>query len=122
MPIREFDDAGGVRWRVWPTTPQRGNVRPQFASGWLAFESTDERRRLAPVPDAWADADDGTLCEFLAQATVVKRDTGALLDSIATGARGPEKSGVPPVLEGTLARVRAVMRAVDEALKRKPAG
>ena len=26
---------------------------PEFARGWLLFESSDEKRRLAPYPDDW---------------------------------------------------------------------
>src|SRR5687767_5327555 len=65
MPIRDFTDAAGVSWQVWATTPMRGDVRPQFASGWLAFESEAERRRLAPIPRAWEEVADGELCELL---------------------------------------------------------
>lgn len=28
-------------------------LTPRLANGWLAFESTDERRRLAPIPAEW---------------------------------------------------------------------
>ena len=34
---------------------------PQLEGGWLCFESEGERKRLAPVPDAWDRADDMTL-------------------------------------------------------------
>ncbi|HYR08234.1 MAG TPA: hypothetical protein VEQ60_10715 [Longimicrobium sp.] len=114
MPIREFTDAGGVCWQVWATTPMRGDVRPQFASGWLAFESNGERRRLAPIPRAWEEAVDGGLCELLAQATPVVRDTGSLLRPVASG--GGVGAAVPP-LEVTVAKVRAVIREVDETLQ-----
>lgn len=119
MPIREFDDAGGVCWQVWATTPTRGNVRPQFAGGWLAFESPDERRRLAPFPETWADADDGALRGLLAQATVVARDSSALLKRTDPGTGDPRESSP---LHATVAKVRAVIRTVEESLHRKPAG
>jgi hypothetical protein len=108
MPIRDFTDAGGVRWQVWATTPMRGDVRPQFASGWLAFESEAERRRLAPIPRAWEDAGDGGLRDFLAQAVPVVRDAGAALKPLSVG--------VAP-LDVTVAKVRAVIREVDETLQ-----
>lgn len=119
MPIREFDDADGVEWRVWATTPTRGNVRPQFAGGWLAFESPDERRRLAPVPDAWAEADDGALRELLAQAAVVARDTSAMLKRTDPRTSEPRARSA---LDATVAKVREVIRTVEESLRRKPAG
>ena len=28
-------------------------LTPRLAAGWLAFESSDERRRLAPIPNEW---------------------------------------------------------------------
>ena len=45
---------------------RRVGVAPDFAHGWLCFESDDEKRRLAPVPADWenADADElETLCK-----------------------------------------------------------
>jgi hypothetical protein len=119
MPIRQFEDADGVGWQVWATTPTRGNVRPQFASGWLAFESQDERRRLAPVPESWAEADDGALRELLAQAVVVARDSSAMLKRTDPGTAD---SRVNSALHATVAKVRAVIRTVEESLHRKPAG
>ena len=82
MPIRDFTDAGGITWQVWATTPMRGEVRPQFASGWLAFESGAERRRLVPIPTEWEDVEEVRLCELLAQATPITR--GAALQPIDT--------------------------------------
>ena len=113
MPIREFTDAADVRWRVWATTPMRGNVRPQFAAGWLSFESPAERRRLAPIPDPWADAADDALCELLSRAIVVSRAPALILPAV--------QSAPPPApepLEATVARVRAVLHEVDETLQR----
>ena len=149
MPIRDFTDAGGVHWQVWATTPMRGDVRPQFAAGWLAFESGAERRRLAPIPSTWEEAPDAALCELLAKATAVAR--GAALRPVASpaadAASAPAASAAPvetpavtaaavpgeartvvpaipppPPLMTTVAKVRAVMREVDEVLRRKPAG
>jgi hypothetical protein len=116
MPIREFTDAGGVRWQVWATTPMRGDVRPQFASGWLAFESDAERRRLAPIPSKWEDAADGGLRELLAQAVPVVRDAGAALKPLGSRDGVVSPLQVPP-LEVTVAKVRAVIREVDETLQ-----
>lgn len=83
MPIREFTDRAGMRWRVWPTTPIRGNVRPQFAGGWLAFESAHERRRLAPIPAEWEELDDEGLRILLAECTPVTRDPAAAPQPLA---------------------------------------
>lgn len=60
MAVREFTDARGVEWRVWEVTAER--LHPvtriedllELATGWLAFESKDEKRRLAaPYPRDW---------------------------------------------------------------------
>lgn len=113
MAIREFADSQGVRWRVWATNPLRGNVRPQFASGWLTFECPAERRRLAPIPELWADAGDDDLRGFLAGAVVVTRASAAFLQPL----QAPLPEETEP-LEVTVARVRAVIDAVDETLQR----
>lgn len=92
MERRTFTDVAGVEWEVWEVYPRlierrlmrerraerRGTVerrhvpigRPtqprQILSGWLAFQSRLERRRVMPVPDAWDDATDRELQGFLA--------------------------------------------------------
>src|SRR5687767_14456543 len=54
---REFVDDAGTFWRVWDTYPVAANtlraVSPNYAGGWLTFESDAERRRLAPIPPEW---------------------------------------------------------------------
>lgn len=53
MALREFVDAAGRRWLVWATVPVRTEAKGDFRDGWLTFDDGSERRRLAPVPDAW---------------------------------------------------------------------
>src|SRR5688572_14148093 len=53
-----FDDADGTRWHVYAVHPSVGSVRSgtlavAFQDGWLCFESHDQRRRLAPIPENW---------------------------------------------------------------------
>jgi hypothetical protein len=36
---------------------RRVGVAPVYENGWLCFESADEKRRLAPVPENWNAAD-----------------------------------------------------------------
>lgn len=43
---------------------RRLGVAPVFANGWLCFESEAEKRRLAPVPSGWDDADSDQLQEW----------------------------------------------------------
>lgn len=62
MAVREFTDSKSIVWRVWDvTTAQMHPVTKnedfmgELADGWLAFESTFEKRRLAaPYPSNWA--------------------------------------------------------------------
>jgi hypothetical protein len=56
VPIREFTDAQGVTWKVWSTTPMLPGVAGGYREGWLTFESSNARRRLAPIPSGWEDA------------------------------------------------------------------
>ncbi len=61
MAVREFTNRDGVEWRVWDVTPShmhpitRGEeYMDALGQGWLAFESDDEKRRLAaPYPRDW---------------------------------------------------------------------
>lgn len=120
MPIRDFTDAGGVAWQVWATTPMRGEVRPQFASGWLAFESGSERRRLVPIPTEWEEVEDVRLCELLAQSIPVTR--GAPLQPAGTAQAADAPVPAVASLELTVAKVREVIRAVDATLRDEPPG
>jgi hypothetical protein len=62
--MREFTDSRGVEWRVWAVTPAhlhpvtRGeDYMDRLQDGWLAFESSAEKRRLeAPYPSDWQTA------------------------------------------------------------------
>lgn len=57
----------------------RSPVAVEFAAGWLCFETGGEKRRLAPVPDAWGRADDETLEEWCGLAKpVVRRPPGSI--------------------------------------------
>lgn len=61
MALREFMDAEGRQWRVWETIPARGAGLAEFGHGWLTFDDGVERRRLAPVPEGWAEFADERL-------------------------------------------------------------
>ena len=80
--LRGFIDSTGVEWRVWEVLPSRtesgSDLRTlsslqatPFANGWLCFESHDEKRRLAPIPNGWESRDPTRLEELCAQATIV---------------------------------------------------
>jgi hypothetical protein len=78
MAVRDFVDANGVSWRVWPVTPEA--LQPKTAAedylgdygdGWLCFESTGERRRLPRYPTDWENLSDEALCTLLNAAAIV---------------------------------------------------
>ena len=90
MAFRTFRDTHGQEWEVWevhPTlTERRVSTQPvlverrrndqgrvslprQMRTGWLAFQSTAERRRVVPPPDSWEAMSDAELVDLLQQAT-----------------------------------------------------
>jgi hypothetical protein len=57
---RVFDDTLGKRWHVFAVQNQAGmegrrTLPDAFRQGWLVFESSDELRRLAPIPEKWEE-------------------------------------------------------------------
>ena len=83
MSHREFFDLHGQRWEVWDVRlGDRGEaraVRPDLAEGWLAFESSSEKRRLAPIPSGWSDLPEELLGQLCARAKFVRErgDSGS---------------------------------------------
>lgn len=75
MAHREFVDGAQVHWQVWDVHPSGGargaRVPASYVSGWLAFESESERRRLVPIPDGWTSLPDTALERLCAQAVPV---------------------------------------------------
>ena len=125
MAYREFTDGGGTQWRAWDTYPgSAANVRPGFESGWLGFESEDERRRLAPVPPSWEEASDDELREMLARAQpnrptrALTREDDAPAQAAAPDAEADADDGVSRS-RAVLERVRSVLTAVDRTLRSK---
>lgn len=77
--LREFTDSHGVSWRVWDIAStlhslafnpalKRNLIVPQ---GWLCFECSDQRRRLAPVPEGWQELDVAALERLCGEALPV---------------------------------------------------
>jgi hypothetical protein len=65
----------------------RGPVAAEYAYGWLCFETVGEKRRLAPVPEAWERADDETMEQWCCVAKrVTRRPSGSI-----RGTGGAEK-------------------------------
>lgn len=95
MTHRRIRDNGGKVWDVWevypsaverrmsgehPLMPPDGSedrrtrrevrilVPAPLQQGWLAFQSGEDRRRIAPIPDAWATLDEAMLLSLLTRA------------------------------------------------------
>ena len=81
MAHRIFTDVRGITWDVWDVVPRSAADAPHregsvsiagpLARGWLAFQSGDSRRRLAPVPAAWDEASDEQLRRWCVEALTV---------------------------------------------------
>jgi len=78
MAVRDFVDAAGVAWKVWPVSPEALQPKTaaedylgEYEAGWLCFESEGERRRLAEYPEGWAALSDAELHVLLRAAAVV---------------------------------------------------
>jgi hypothetical protein len=78
MSHRVVTDSSGAPWQIWAVRPtRRDGVRTlatEFQHGWLAFErlgGPGEKRRLAPIPDAWEDGAERDLLALLAAAVPV---------------------------------------------------
>ena len=78
MAVRDFVDEEGTKWRVWPVL--RSSIHPktaaedylgEYGDGWLCFESSSERRRLARYPEDWEKMSDKDLCRLLERAAHV---------------------------------------------------
>jgi hypothetical protein len=99
MAHREFTDSERTTWMVWEVYPMLADrraspgdrrsytretaerrtafnparVSPEYARGWLAFQSGLERRRLVPVPSGWDALDERDLERLCKAATPVGR-------------------------------------------------
>ncbi len=62
------------RERRKPITPvYHAPLAAEFKYGWLCFQTADEKRRLAPIPEAWEQADDETIEQWCCLAKGVPR-------------------------------------------------
>jgi hypothetical protein len=91
VSFREFRDESGTEWEVWEIKPallerrmladapldterrttsrRRAPVADELRFGWLVFQSSESKRRLAPVPAGWERFSREDLVELLARAT-----------------------------------------------------
>lgn len=85
---RVFEDIRGKRWHAFavqssPTTAERSALPDSFRQGWLVFESVDELRRVAPIPERWEELTTDDLRQLCHQAESAPRRTGPLEDRAA---------------------------------------
>jgi hypothetical protein len=80
MAVRDFLDAEGVRWKVWPVVPEMLQPKTaaedylgEYESGWLCFESASQRRRLPEFPSNWEQLSEAELRSLLHVASVVPK-------------------------------------------------
>jgi hypothetical protein len=95
MPLREFTDDAGRRWRAWaikpeeihPATKAEDFLADCYITGWIVFETVvqDEKRRLCPWPTNWMEIPEQDLRGLLGKAEVVpphrlraQQESGAL--------------------------------------------
>ena len=97
MPLREFADSAGRRWRVWDIRPEQMHAATRaedhlqnVINGWLAFESAadGEKRRLAPIPAKWESATEQELEGMLERAESARSEPGVSRRSEASGPGG----------------------------------
>jgi len=96
MAHRVFQDLNGRIWQAWSVAaiepepesaniaaessengsrrrrPIRVDLGPQWANGWLTFETPGEKRRLAPYPPGWSEFSDEVLAELCMMASTVR--------------------------------------------------
>lgn len=131
MGYREYTDHDGVAWQVWDTRPDRAaNVRAPYAGGWLSFECETERRRLQPIPDAWAEAVDERIGEWLGQAEVIRQmnvrgelepqarpGAGAGAEEPPSDAPASRKAAIMENTRSAVRRARAVIDAINAVVE-----
>ena len=102
MGLREFRDSDGVVWQVWTVTADVLDKRTaaedymrDWQDGWLCFEHSGARKRLAQFPPDWEKMGDEQLQALLDQAQAVKqRKSGSVSGEYhVTG----EKGAAPPI-------------------------
>ena len=113
--VRQFRDAAGVEWRVFEAEPHtsgtgtRRRLPPEFQGGWLVFESSTEKRRLAPRPQEWAAFTVRELEQACKQAVLVVSRSAPAASSSAT--RPIEPSTLQPRLREVVGELE---RQLDE--------
>jgi len=120
--VRDFRDASGIDWRVYPIEPQAGidkrdpRLPDNFRSGWLVFESATDKRRLAPVPTDWRTASDEVLASLCARASSQTARSGTPRDK-APGAQPSVRAITPENAEPLRPQLRTLEQRLDKTLE-----
>lgn len=69
-PAADADRRVGIDRRMVRST--RARLGDGMDGGWLCFESSDQKRRLAPIPADWLRCGDTQLAAYCEQATPVR--------------------------------------------------
>jgi hypothetical protein len=75
VSARTFEDSAGTVWEVFEVKRSSHKAQAVTAGlelGWLAFVSSDQKRRLAPFPSDWKTAADGELERLCGTARVAR--------------------------------------------------
>ena len=113
--MRQFRDDAGMEWKV-TLTPRgsdavsRESYLPEaYREGWLVFESSQEKRRLAPVPPEWDSLPIEELVRLCGKAVPqtarAKAPADAKTSSPAADALRPQLQKVEEQLDRTLEQV-----------------
>lgn len=112
--MREFRDEAGTEWKV-TLTPRgsdavsRDHYLPEaYREGWLVFESSQEKRRLAPVPSDWESMPIEELARLCAKAVPQTARTRVPADAKTSSpaeALRPQLEKVEEQLDRTLEQV-----------------
>jgi hypothetical protein len=72
---RVIKDAFDIQWTVIAVRPSasKSSLSGPYQSGWLSFDSGQETRRLAPIPENWVQLSDAELARLAASAKVARR-------------------------------------------------
>ncbi len=105
MGLREFKDAEGTTWQVWTVTADVLDKRTaaedymrDWQDGWLCFEHSGARKRLAQFPADWESMPDDKLQLLLEQAQAVKQRKGGSISGEypVTGDQSSSSATRPP--------------------------
>lgn len=116
--MRQFRDEAGVEWKVFLTprgsdAVSRENYLPEaYREGWLVFESTQEKRRLAPVPADWETMPTEALVGLCGKAVPQTARARATADSKAAAA--PPTEALRPQLEKAERQLNRTLEEVCE--------